>query len=234
MDDPADVLDGDALSPRERFRAAVLRKPMRGRIPHFELVCFLTMESLGKVHPSHRSCRQWDQMTEAESESLREQAIETMMQFRPEAEAVLPLLLRMAPDEGAYPSSHQWAAWKAIGELGPDAASAVPGIVEFIQGEPQYTYAVPGTLKEIGPGASEAVDELIKIAQRRGSTYSGGGSCRSRACEVLGRIGRQAAGALPVFRRAAHDQSSVVRRAAREAIGVIEERQGTPEANKAR
>jgi len=37
-----------------------------GRVPHFELVFFLTMESFGKVHPSHRSYSQWDQMSYAE------------------------------------------------------------------------------------------------------------------------------------------------------------------------
>ncbi|MBA7694184.1 hypothetical protein ES703_102791 [subsurface metagenome] len=39
---------------------------MTGRVPHFELVFFLTMEAFGKVHPSHRSYRQWKQMTEEE------------------------------------------------------------------------------------------------------------------------------------------------------------------------
>ncbi|MHC5059185.1 MAG: uroporphyrinogen decarboxylase family protein [Planctomycetota bacterium] len=72
MDSLTDILDSNALPPRDRFRAAVLRKPMRGCIPHFELVYFLTMESFGKVHPSHRSYRQWDQMTEAERELHRE------------------------------------------------------------------------------------------------------------------------------------------------------------------
>jgi len=35
-------------------------------VPTFELVFFLTMEALGKVHPSHRSYGQWDQMSETE------------------------------------------------------------------------------------------------------------------------------------------------------------------------
>ena len=68
---PLEPLDSDKLTPRERFRAAVLRKPLRGRIPNFELVFFLTMEAFGKVHPSHRRYHQWDQMTEAERELHR-------------------------------------------------------------------------------------------------------------------------------------------------------------------
>jgi uroporphyrinogen decarboxylase len=54
------------LTPRERFAAALDRKTLSGRVPHFELVFFLTMEAFGKVHPSHRSYHQWDQMEEKE------------------------------------------------------------------------------------------------------------------------------------------------------------------------
>jgi uroporphyrinogen decarboxylase len=54
------------LTPRERFIAALERRPVPGRVPHFELVFFLTMEAFGKVHPSHRVYHQWDQMTERE------------------------------------------------------------------------------------------------------------------------------------------------------------------------
>lgn len=56
------------LLPRERFIAALERQPLTGRVPHFELVFFLTMEALGKVHPSHRVFSQWDQMEAKERE----------------------------------------------------------------------------------------------------------------------------------------------------------------------
>jgi len=54
------------MTPRERFIAALERRPIVGRVPHFELVFFLTMEVFGRVHPSHRSYHQWDQMSEGE------------------------------------------------------------------------------------------------------------------------------------------------------------------------
>lgn len=60
------------MTPRERFIAALERRPVEGRVPHFELVFFLTMEAFGKVHPSHRSYHQWDQMEERERELHRE------------------------------------------------------------------------------------------------------------------------------------------------------------------
>lgn len=55
-----------SLMPRERFLAALERRPLAGRVPHFELVFFLTMEAFGKVHPSHRNYHQWLQMSETE------------------------------------------------------------------------------------------------------------------------------------------------------------------------
>ena len=54
------------MTPRQRFITALERKPLTGRVPHFELVFFLTMEAFGKVHPSHRNYEQWLQMEERE------------------------------------------------------------------------------------------------------------------------------------------------------------------------
>ena len=54
------------MSPRERFIAALERRPLTGRVPHFELVFYLTMEALGRVHPLHRDYGQWLQMEEKE------------------------------------------------------------------------------------------------------------------------------------------------------------------------
>ncbi len=60
------------MQPRERFIAALERRPLTGRVPHFELVFFLTMEAFGKVHPEHRSYHQWLQMEERERQLHRE------------------------------------------------------------------------------------------------------------------------------------------------------------------
>ncbi len=51
------------LSHRERFTMALEGKQPPGRVPTFELVFFLTMEVLGKVHPEHRNLKQWGQMS---------------------------------------------------------------------------------------------------------------------------------------------------------------------------
>jgi len=56
------------MKPREAFIHALERgKPRPGaRVPHFELVFFLTMEAFVKIHPSQRAYHQWDQMEEKE------------------------------------------------------------------------------------------------------------------------------------------------------------------------
>jgi len=59
------------MTPREQFIAALERKPPSGRVPHFELVFFLTMEAFGKIHPSHRNYEQWLQMKESERDLHR-------------------------------------------------------------------------------------------------------------------------------------------------------------------
>lgn len=59
------------MQPRDRFIAALERRPLTGLAPHFELVFFLTMEAFGKVHPSHRNYEQWFQMEEKEREMHR-------------------------------------------------------------------------------------------------------------------------------------------------------------------
>ena len=45
---------------------ALERRPLTGRVPHFELVFFLTMEAFGRLHPLHRDYNQWLQMEEKE------------------------------------------------------------------------------------------------------------------------------------------------------------------------
>lgn len=59
------------MTPRESFINALERRPPTGRVPHFELVFFLTMEAFGKVHPLHRDYSQWFQMEEKERELHR-------------------------------------------------------------------------------------------------------------------------------------------------------------------
>lgn len=60
------------MLPRDRFRAALERKKITGRVPTFELVFYLTMEKFGRVHPLQRSFGQWDQMSVKEQDLHRD------------------------------------------------------------------------------------------------------------------------------------------------------------------
>ena len=53
------LLEEINMTPRERFITALNRHPLTGRVPHFELVFFLTMEAFGKLHPSQRVYHSW-------------------------------------------------------------------------------------------------------------------------------------------------------------------------------
>ncbi len=68
------------MKPRERFICALERKPLTGRVPHFELVFYLTMEAFGRVHPSHRIFRQWRQMSESEKRLHRQDIAEVYIE----------------------------------------------------------------------------------------------------------------------------------------------------------
>jgi uroporphyrinogen decarboxylase len=59
------------MTKRDLFIRALERKPIKGLVPHFELVFYLTMEAFGKLHPLHRRYNQWDQMSEKERELHR-------------------------------------------------------------------------------------------------------------------------------------------------------------------
>ncbi|MDD2392909.1 MAG: uroporphyrinogen decarboxylase family protein [Eubacteriales bacterium] len=56
------------MTHKENFIRALRRQPVSGKVPHFELVFFLTMEAFGKVHPNHRNYYQWNQMSRHEQD----------------------------------------------------------------------------------------------------------------------------------------------------------------------
>lgn len=59
------------MTPRESFITALNRGTPLGRVPHFELEFFLTMEAFGRVHPSQRAYAQWGQMSAQERDLHR-------------------------------------------------------------------------------------------------------------------------------------------------------------------
>lgn len=56
------------MTERERFIKALKREPIVGHCPTFELVFFLTLEAIGKIHVSQQTFTQWDQMSAKEKQ----------------------------------------------------------------------------------------------------------------------------------------------------------------------
>jgi len=54
------------MTERERFIKALKREPIEGHCPTFEMMFFLTLEALGRIHPFQKSLDRWDQMTQKE------------------------------------------------------------------------------------------------------------------------------------------------------------------------
>jgi len=54
------------MTGRELFTRTLKCEKIGGRVPHFELVFFLTMEAFGRLHPSQRIYGQWNQMSQTE------------------------------------------------------------------------------------------------------------------------------------------------------------------------
>ncbi|MBE6813501.1 MAG: hypothetical protein E7523_11560 [Ruminococcaceae bacterium] len=54
------------MTERERFIKALRREPIDGHCPTFELVFYLTLEAIGKIHPSQQRFDQWKQMSKTE------------------------------------------------------------------------------------------------------------------------------------------------------------------------
>jgi len=164
------------LQPRERFIAALERKPLTGRVPHFELVFFLTMEAFGKVHPSHRNYSQWFQMEEKERQLHREDMadvfIRTAERFEhsaillhpnPRTEIVeetvrLVDILRERTGSRYFLMRHGDATFEI-----PDGAHIMEFSVRLVE-DPQ------GLKDEAQRRVDDALERAVKIRQRGGTT----------------------------------------------------------------
>ena len=54
------------MTERERFIKALRREPIEGHCPTFELVFYLTLEAIGRIHPEQQRFSQWKQMSDCE------------------------------------------------------------------------------------------------------------------------------------------------------------------------
>jgi uroporphyrinogen decarboxylase len=154
------------MNPRERFIAALERRPITGRVPHFELVFFLTMEAFGKVHPSHRSYHQWLQMEEKERELHRNDMadlyIATAERFEHSA-----IFLHPNPDNVAETRRTVALIREKTGDRyflmrHGDATFAIPGGNEMLD----FVYRIADKPDAVKAEAQERVDKALERAHQ--------------------------------------------------------------------
>lgn len=144
------------MTPRENFIKALKREKIEGHVPHFELVFYLTMESLGRIHPLHRRYDQWYQMSRSERRlHLKDMAlayIETAEKYDHSA-------IFVHPNPGA------------VGEM-PDDNESTRAILEtirelsgdkyflMIHGDPTYPIPTGDTMMDFSEDLYEHPDKL--------------------------------------------------------------------------
>lgn len=105
----------------------------------------------------------------------------------------------------------------ALGEIGPQAHSAVPVLIHAMMNKsqnPNVRRNAAGALGEIGPGAKLAVPDLIEVLKdRQQDTY-----VRVAATKALGRIKAQASDVIPILTEALRDNENSIRRGAASAL----------------
>jgi len=159
------------MTPREKFIMALEGKQPPGRVPHFELAFFLTMEAFGRVHCSQRNFNQWDQMSPRERDLHRRDIADLLVQTarRFEHSAIL-----FTPPGG----------WKddadILATLGHINDAAGRAYFTMIHGD--VTYALPSGVnmmtfveriadnpQQLKDEAARKVDAALDRAQRRRS-----------------------------------------------------------------
>jgi HEAT repeat protein len=184
--------------------------------------------------PDLRVVRELVHYLQSNIPGLREQALESLgriapflpeevkkgkdAQGRPVQEAVAALIDCLKVKEHRGPAAH------VLMYLGPDAASAVPALIDAINhADNQLDSAILHSrvqliqaLGGIGPGASGATKTLASRLRTDPDYF-----VRQYAAETLGRIGPQAAEAVPELRLALKDKAVQVRDHAAPALGLI-------------
>ncbi len=150
------------MTPRERFIAALERKPLQGRVPHFELVFFLTMEAFGKVHPSHRNYAQWDQMEEKERKLHRKEMADL---FVDTAERFEHSAIFLHPNPGSEEETMRLI----------DLVRERSGDKYFLMLHGDATFSIPGGDKmvEFSYGLADEPEKVKADAQAEARTVSG-------------------------------------------------------------
>ena len=144
------------MTERERFIRTLRCEDIGGRVPHFELVYFLTMEKFGKVHPNHRNYEQWNQMSYEEKklhiEDMADLYIDTAKAYGHSA------IFVQTPVSGV--EHMQWLL-ETIREKSGDEYYLM------IHGDPTWAIPTGDDMMEFAAKMYEEPEELNEISKRR-------------------------------------------------------------------
>jgi len=163
------------MTPRQKFILALEGKQPPGRVPHFELVFYLTMEAFGRLHPSHRVFGQWDQMSERERDLHRRDIadlyVATAQRFEHSA-----ILFHSPARWGNDPDGETIRALEAIRDLSGDEL--------FLMIHGDATYSIPDAermmefAEQIADRPQEVRDKarrMVDAGLRRGERFHAAG-----------------------------------------------------------
>lgn len=177
-----------------------------------------------------------------EDSRVRALAAYALCEIRPDAKEVVPALIEALKDKNLRVRSEassalarlkavpaliealeiednqcRFHAAYALGEIGPYAREAVPGLIEALN-DKEFADGGQGAaigLGKIGPGAKQAIPDLIKSLNENYAPI------RREATTALGKIGPQTDGVVPKLIECLEDEDSSVRKNAAVALGGI-------------
>lgn len=154
------------MTPREHFIGALERRGIPGRVPHFELAFYLTMEAFGKVHPSHRRFDQWDQMSSNEQAlQIADQArlfVETAERFEHDAILLRPNPARTTDAQRLVEEVRRISGDRFFLILHGDATFSIPNGAEM----EELSLRMSEEPEQVDGEAEKAVDRQIETALR--------------------------------------------------------------------
>lgn len=141
--------------------------------------------------------------------------VRALSEYREAAKPGLPLLEEILANS-QLDSETRWNAARAIGKVGPQAASAVPALLVALQ-DPAATIRehAAEALGDIGPPAAEAVQGLASVLDDPAPRV------RRDAVRSLGQIGQPARTIVAQIQTLLKDKEDIVRNAARDTLQAI-------------